>query len=539
MKNRNNFFNSFFTGIKSSIQKHRGRWIAGIAVIVVLAVAAYILLKPTGSQVALQTAVVKKGSITNTVSATGTVRAAKTVTLNWQTSGEVESIAVKVGDKVTANEQLAALLQSSLPNDVILAQSDLVTAQQNLANVQNSYTTTANAQLALANAQSALTTAKNNVVDTSMVIGDNDQIDQASAETVLYQKALNTAQDNYNVYTKNHPNDADPNILASLLNALAKAKQKYASAVGDLDYEQSHYTTNDVAISQANLAVAQAAYDDAERAWEQAKNGPSQSDIAAAQAQVDSAQSLLNEAYLIAPFDGTVTQVSSSVGDQVSEGTKGIRIDDLSSYLIDLSVSQMDINSVAIGQKATITFDAIANKTYNGTVTAVSKAGTLTQNSTYFTVTLQVNDADSQVLPGMTATADVITSQVDNVLLIPSRAVRTFNNRSLVYIDRSGALTPVVVTLGTSSGTYYTLVTGDVKEGDTVVTNPTAISLIPSRNLLETLLNRLRGNSTGATGTRTGTFSGTGRTGGTGSTGTSGNSGSTGGTGTTGSGSGG
>jgi HlyD family secretion protein len=477
MKNKTNFFNSFFTGIRSSMAKHRVRWIAAIAIVVVLAaVAVYVLPKSTGSQTALQTAVIKKGNISNTVSATGSVRAAKTVTLNWQTSGEVEVVNVAVGDKVTKDEQLATLVQSSLPNDVILAQSDLVAAQQNLTNVKNSYTTTANAQLALANAQTALTTAKNGVVTTSKVIGDSDQIDQASAEIVLYKKALDTAQDNYNVYNKNHPNDANPTIVANLLNALAKAKQKYASASGNLDYEQSHYTANDVAVSQANLAVAQAAYDDAERAWELAKNGPSESDIAAAQAKVDSAQALLNEAYLIAPIDGTVTQASTSVGDQVSAGTTGIRIDDLSSYLIDLSVSQMDINSVAVGQKATITFDAITGKTYNGTVTLVSKAGTLTQNSTDFTVTLQVSDADSQVLPGMTATADIVTSNITDVLLIPARAVLTVDSKQVVYVERSGQYVAETVTLGASSGTYIALVSGDVKEGDTIILNPSAIT---------------------------------------------------------------
>ena len=437
------------------------------------------------------------------------MRAAKTVTLNWQTSGEVGTVAVAVGDKVTRMNSWLPCYRVHFPMMLSWPNLTLSPHSRTWTNVENSYTTTAKAQLALANAQTALTTAKNNVVSTSMVIGDSDQIDQASAEIVLYKKALDTAQDNYNVYNKNHPNDANPTIVANLLNALAKAKLKYASASGNLDYEQSHYTANDVAISQANLAVAQAAYDDAERAWEQAKNGPSESDIAAAQAQVDSAQALQNEAYLTAPIDGTVTQVSSSVGDQVSAGTTGIRIDDLSSYLIDLSVSQMDINTVAVGQKATITFDAITNKTYNGTVTAVSKAGTLTQNSTYFTVTLQVNDADSQVLPGMTATADIVTSEVDNVLLIPTRAVRTLNNRSLIYIDNSGNLTPVVVTLGTSSGTYSALVSGSVKEGDMVITNPTSITFNTSRNLLESILNRFTGNSTSSNGTRSGTFSGT------------------------------
>jgi HlyD family secretion protein len=509
MKNKNNFFESFFTGLKSSMGAHRVRWIIGAVVVVALVVVALVFAKPSSTKVAYQTAVIKQGNITNTVTATGSVRAAKTVTLQWQTTGEVGTVAVAVGDKVTKNEQLATLLQSSLPNDVILAQSDLVTAQQNLANVENSLTTTANAQLALANAQTALTTAKNNVVSTNMVIGDSDQIDQASAEIVLFQKALNTAQDNYNVYVKNHTNDADPTIVANLLNALSKAKQKYASASGNLDYEQSHYTANDVAISQAKLAVAQAAYDDAERAWELAKNGPSQSDIAAAQAQVDSAQALLNEAYLTAPFDGTVTQVSVAVGDQVTAGTTAIRIDDLSNYLIDLSVSEMDINSVQVGQKATITFDAITNKTYNGTVESVSKAGQFTQNSTNFTVTLQVSDADSQVLPGMTATANVVTSEVDNVLLIPTRAVTTVNGKQAVYVYSNGQPVAETVTLGTSSGTYSALVSGNVKAGDIVILNPTAVTSSSATSSLGSLLGQLGGSTAIASvGTRSGTGSG-------------------------------
>ncbi|MGD0707472.1 MAG: efflux RND transporter periplasmic adaptor subunit [Anaerolineaceae bacterium] len=483
MKNKNNFFGSIFTGLKSSIAAHRGRWIIGTVVVVAVVVVAIVFAKPSSTKTTYQTAVLKKGNIANAVSATGSVRAAKTATLQWQTSGEVGTVDVAVGDKVTKDEELATLLQSSLPDKVILAQSDLVTAQQNLANVQNSYTATANAQLALANAKDALDTAKKNVVSTSMVIGDSDQIDQASAEIVLFQETLNTAQDNYNVYVKNHTNDADPTIVANLLNALAKAKQKYASASGNLNYEQSHYTASDVAISQANLAVAQAKYDDAERAWELAKNGPSQSDIAAAQAQVDSAQALLNEAHLTAPFDGTVTKVSVAVGDQVSTGTTAIRIDDLSNYLIDLSVSEMDINSVQVGQKATITFDAITGKTYNGTVTSVSKAGESTQNSTYFTVTLQVNDADSQVLPGMTATADIIETEVNNVVLIPNRAVRTVDGKQTVYIERNGQPVAETVTLGTSSGTYSALVSGNVKESDVIILNPSSISSLSTGTL--------------------------------------------------------
>ena len=76
-------------------------------------------------------------------------------------------------------------------------------------------------------------------------------------------------------------------------------------------------------------------------------------------------------AYLIAPFDGTITQANPAAGDQVSAGTAGFRIDDLSHLLVDVQVSEVDINNVALGQPVTITFDAVQEKSYTGVVTSV------------------------------------------------------------------------------------------------------------------------------------------------------------------------
>ena len=68
-------------------------------------------------------------------------------------------------------------------------------------------------------------------------------------------------------------------------------------------------------------------------------------------------------AHIIAPFDGTVTQAEPAVGDQVSTGTVAFRVDDLSHLLVDVQVSEVDINTVAIGQDATLTFDAVLGRT--------------------------------------------------------------------------------------------------------------------------------------------------------------------------------
>ncbi|MBI2331045.1 MAG: efflux RND transporter periplasmic adaptor subunit, partial [Chloroflexi bacterium] len=171
-------------------------------------------------------------------------------------------------------------------------------------------------------------------------------------------------------------------------------------------------------------------------------------------------------------FDGTVTQASPVVGDQVTLGTVGFRVDDLSSLLVDVQVSEVDINHVAVGQNATLSFDAILGKTYNGKVIEVGQAGDTVQGVVSFTVTVELTDADEQVKPGMTAAVNVIVEEVKDTLLVPNRAVRLVDGERVVYVERDGGPTPVTITLGASSDTMSVLASGDIKEGDLIILNP-------------------------------------------------------------------
>jgi multidrug resistance efflux pump len=98
-----------------------------------------------------------------------------------------------------------------------------------------------------------------------------------------------------------------------------------------------------------DLAVAKAKLDDARREYDRLNNG-NKLDIGAAQARVDAAQATLNLARMIAPFAGTVTESYPLPGDQVAAGATAFRLDNLSSLLVDVKVSEVDINSVLIGQ---------------------------------------------------------------------------------------------------------------------------------------------------------------------------------------------
>jgi HlyD family secretion protein len=502
--------------------------------IIILAVVAFISYRVYASRQTasnananIQTVKVERGTLTAQVGASGTVRANQSAMLTWQSTGTIDQVKVAVGDKVTRATELATLLKSSLSQNLIVAQSDLVTAQESLDNLLNSKlqqakalqsvenaqkalddlnnpaVRQAQAQLTIANAQKAVADATTQLSLVQSTAGQTS-IEQAQAQVILAQNALNQAQDRYAPYANKPENNL---IRANLLSQLATAQQNYDHAVANLNSLQSTGSTIDVAVAQANLAnaqaqlaqaiidgqlaqagptqgdiaVAQAQLADSQRAYERIKNGPNPSDVAAAQARIDAAQATINQAHVAAPFDGIVTQAPLLTGDQVTPGTVAFRLDDLSHLYLDIQVSEVDINQVQVDQPVTLAFDAILGMEYHGKVTDVASVGETIAGVVNFNVTVELTDADSQVKPGMSASATITVSELQNVLIIPNRAVQSVNSNRQIYIMRNGVPTAVQITLGKSSDTQSQVLTGDVLEGDLVVINPSVIESLLTR----------------------------------------------------------
>jgi HlyD family secretion protein len=298
-------------------------------------------------------------------------------------------------------------------------------------------------------------------------------------------------------------------------------------------------TADEISQSDVALAVAQAQLATAQSNYDQIKNGPASTDVAVAQAKIEAIQATLNEQYLTAPFDGTITDVKLLPGDLVSSSTYAFRIDDLSSYYIDLSVSEVDINTVQIGQKATLIFDAILDKTYNGEVVYVSQIGVVSGGVVNFTVTIKLTDPDSQVKTGMSASATLVVSAVDNVMMVPSRAIKTLNNQKVVYLMNGGAFSAVRVQTGATSDTDTQVTSTNIKVGDVVVTNPPTNLLQINGNSGFLGLGGIFGGIFGGGGAARIPGAGGGFTGGNGGFGGAGGTGRPGGTGTGGTGTGG
>ncbi len=403
------------------------KWLWIVLLILVLGVGGSFYLRnsqpDTASQ--FQTASIERGNLVATIGATGTVRAKQSATLIWQAAGTVDVVNAKVGDNVPADFVLAYLEKTSLPQSIILAEADLASAQQALDDLTNSDTALAQATINLRDAQAVYDKAAN------------------------WRKELNGKIHIKEIIYKTFGNRKIP---------VLKEYRGYAGAEA-------------IAKADEDLALAKAKLDDAQREFDQLAGG-NLTEIAAAQARVDAAQATLNLARVSAPFAATITEANPLPGDQVSAGATAFRLDDLTSLLVDVEVSEVDINSVAVGQPATLSFDAILDKDYHGEVVEVAKAGTNVNGVVNFKVTIELTDADAEVKPGMTAAVNITVEQIDDVILIPNRAVRLLDGQRYIYLMVNGIPQKTEVSLGASSDTMSVLVGGDVSEGASIILNP-------------------------------------------------------------------
>ena len=446
------------------------RWI-GMSILLVLVVVmiARNAQKGSASQNGFQTVAVEKGDLIAIVGATGIVEANQTAELNWEATGRVESVDVEVSDRVESGQILADLTDNTLPQEIILAQADLVSANRALEDLINSDTESAEAYANLLEAEQDLRDEEDDRDQWNYKDANINQVNDARADFIAKEEELKLYLTAYEALS-DLPTD-DPDRMAAY-EEYKEFKLVRDKSLRTLNYILGKAYGQQVAEDFADYDIAKAKLDDAQREWDRVKNGPNADDISAAEAKVEAAEATVSMGWIEAPFDGTITQAFPKVGDQVSAGTLAYRVDDLSQLFVDLEISEVDINRVKIGQQAELTFDAIPGVTYTGEVTEVATVGVDSGSGVDFTVTLKIIDPDDQVRPGMTAAVNVIVNQIEDVLILPSRAVRLENNQRIVYVFKNNSLEKVKIKIGASSDTNVEVLSGNLNEGDQIVLNP-------------------------------------------------------------------
>jgi multidrug efflux pump subunit AcrA (membrane-fusion protein) len=178
---------------------------------------------------------------------------------------------------------------------------------------------------------------------------------------------------------------------------------------------------------------------------------------------------------ILAPFDGTVVSVGVKKNDVLSAvdyaSKTAVQLVDTRQLKFQGQVDEIDILKIKTGQKATISVDAVPDKTFAGTVSFISPFGTPdTNNVVKFPVTIMLDPTDVALKGGLTATADIAITSVANALLVPLSAVTTTSEGSFVNVinQATGQPEKKQVTLGNKNFQFAEVLSG-LKEGDKIV----------------------------------------------------------------------
>jgi RND family efflux transporter MFP subunit len=261
---------------------------------------------------------------------------------------------------------------------------------------------------------------------------------------------------------------------SSANSQVASARSQLQQAQANLAKLQNQVTPDDITAARSTVDQAKNNLDklmagsDA-TTLDIAQNGVDQADIA-----VKQAQQALRQAEIVAPFDGIVTVINLTPGQNASSGgtTAEMQVADLAHLETVVNMAEVDLPKITVGQPVQLTLDALPNLTLNGTVSQISPAGTITQGVVNYPVTISIDNPPDSVKSGMTASLNVITQQKDNVLMVPNRAIRTLGRQKVATVLFEGQQIQVPVTTGMNNDTM-TEVTSGLKEGDVVLISGT------------------------------------------------------------------
>lgn len=493
--------------------RHKKAVIA-LALLVVAAAAAAFLLRgrfvrpvslPAAGGSYVRTVTLQKGTLEDSISATGTVQSSDASNVTTDLKYTVKTVNVQVGDSVEEGDVICTLdtseleesiqkLQESLADAKAEAQKQYEKAQASLTeaeeNVKSTYDDMKEAEDERDSAKSAYETAA------AAVKSYQAEVDAANADLLTKLNARQAALDAYTAAGGTVDENGDPVTsatseaastaadLSALADALVKANGEYKSAEQTLKTAEANLQT---AQSASNYTALSSAYNQAQTAYEQAKttyeNAIKTSETAEESRdtalenynkagesdELEELQSQLEKCTLKAETSGKVTAVNATVGSAIDGAAATIQ--DTDSLKISITIAEYDIDSVSEGMHAVITSDVIDGE-INGTLTQISPtASGGGSSSSTFSAEVTVDDENSGLLIGTNAKVQIIQSTTEDVFTVPLDAIEEKEDGTSVIYVQSGeengepVFEEVQVVVGATND-YYAEVSGvDLEEG--------------------------------------------------------------------------
>ncbi len=359
------------------------------------------------------TQTVETGTLNLSVEGSGTLAAASTTNANASVSGTVKKVYVKQGDSVKKGDTLFTLTSDTLSDAVESASSS---ASKAYSSYSSSLSDLSSAKAKLAKAKKAYAAAKKKAKKNS-------------------SKSSTASNNGAGDVQQSSASSDQSSAVQSAQEAVTQAEQNVTQAKSSAEQAKSSYED------------AAEAYDDAVEA--------------------------LDDLTVKAASSGTVTAVSITKGDAVSESsdTAAVTISNLSKMSIAISVSEYEIGNIKTGQKATVSVTAL-DKDLDASVTSVSSSASDSQegSTAYYSVSLEIAKPSSDMLEGMSATAKVVYQSYEDALLVPASAVSTQGDTSSVTVqDSDGSTRQVEVEVLGSDDETSAVSSSSLAQGDQVV----------------------------------------------------------------------
>lgn len=528
--------------IKNFVFKHKKISFAFLLILIIGGYFGYKSLNNTSEETRYILAAVEKGIITTSVSGTGQVSVSNQVDLKAKASGEIVYLNAKIGQQVSTGTLLAQIDITDAQKSIRDAEESLESAQITLEKLKGdaSLEIPRNKQEAQDDLAKAYEDGYNTV---STIFLDLPDI-MAGLQDIIYGKTFNNYQENIDFYssvadakeedmsydetadesyqtartnydqsfsdykatTRFSDNDAIDSIINKTYDTVKDISQAikdtnnliqfYKDIITKYDMEissiaETHLSDLNSYLSKTNSGLSSLL--SAKSTIKSDKEAISDSDLDLRSQELSykqkeralqEAKDTLSNYYIYSPFSGLISDVDIKKGDDVSSGSAVFSII-TNQGIAEITLSEVDIANVKLGQKSILTFDAIEDLTISGTVSEMDVVGNVNSGVVSYGIKVAFDTQNESIKPGMTTSVTVINNVKNDVLIAPSAAIKSQGDAYYVQVlsntydltDKSNSIKGVVssttpttktVTIGLADDTN-TEITGGLSEGDQIV----------------------------------------------------------------------
>jgi len=530
-----------------------------IVLVVILFSGSWVYGKMTSTAGEIQyiTATVEKGTIISSITASGQVESSNQIDLKAEASGTISYVGIKPGDKVLKGKTLFSIDNKDAQKSIRDAEINLKSAKISFEKfkIQNSnenmnadlakayddgFNTVSNVFLDLPGIMTGLndmffksTISNNNGqwnvdwYEGQVGIGNEDR-DKAKIFKQNFIDSYNKAKtaydasfDNYKIASRTSDNATIEALIlqtyeaVKLISDSIKNANNYVDFVNDSIQKQNFTVPTIITTHKTNLSSYTSKTNGHLTSLLSSKTNikdykdvfvnndlDTQTEELSLKQKENSLQDLkdkLSDYYVHAPFNGTIASVAVKVGD-TSSGTLGSLI--ANQKIATLSMNEVDVSKIKLGQKATVTFDAIEGLSMTGSVAEIDTLGTISQGVVSYSVKIAFDTEEEQIKSGMSVSASIVIDSKTDILIVPSSAIKSQGNTKYVQMFTSPLLEPVVGSTGTPSKEIPNQVTVEIgitddtnteiisglKEGDQIVSRTTTSTITTAKTTTSSLL---------------------------------------------------